>query len=512
MAVEELEPSSPAPSNQDPDQTRVLLEGIRDYAIFMVGLDGNIKVWTPGAERVIGYSSDEVIGTPFSRFFPEPDRRAGKPERILETARVEGRYEEEGWRVRKDGSRFWARGILTAVRDKNGEISGFAKVTHDMTERKLAEEALHQSEERFRLLVENVRDYAIFMLSAEGRVISWNPGAQKIKGYTTEEIMGQHFSVFYPSEDLERDKPALELEIAVAEGKYEEEGWRLRKDGSRFWAAVVITPIRDPQGNLIGFAKVTRDMTERRRAREQLLATQQKARDLSLSIAAKDEFLGMVAHELRTPLAVLYGSAQMLRNRMDWLEEEDRNDLINALADETERMRALVENLLALARPVAEDSLNLHEELAVTAVRSSVASFLRNGLECPIRVVESGGRDLAIRIEPTYFERVIVNLLENASKYAGVDRPIDIVISPRGESVAIEVQDRGPGVDAAELGLIFESFYRSSRTASNRPGKGLGLAVCKRLVDLMNGSIEASPRVGGGLVFRLILPSGGAEP
>src|SRR6185437_9625561 len=209
-----------------------LVSGVRDYAVFLLDQQGNVRTWNAGAERIKGYRAEEIIGQHFSRFYPKEAVSSGWPAHELSVASVTGRFEDEGWRLRKDGSRFWASVVITALRDKSGEVRGFLKITRDLTDRKQAEEKLRLSEERFRLLIEGVQDYAIFMLDPQGRVATWNAAAQRLKGYTGEEIIGQHFSRLYPQEDVQVGKPGRALEIATTTGMYEEEGWRVRKDGS----------------------------------------------------------------------------------------------------------------------------------------------------------------------------------------------------------------------------------------------------------------------------------------
>ena len=256
---------------------RLLVESVDEYAIFALDVDGYILSWNAGAQRFKGYTAHEVIGKHFSIFYPQEKIREHFPDfELREAARV-GRFEDEGWRIRKDGTRFWANVVITALHDPSGRLVGYAKVTRDLTERRIAEDALRESEERFRLLVEGVKDYAIFMLDPTGHITTWNEGARRIKGYTAEEIIGKHFSIFYPPEAIASGHPQHELEIATAKGVYEEEGWRIRKDGSRIWANVVITALRRPGGSLAGFAKVTRDLTERRAAEEQALDAARKA-------------------------------------------------------------------------------------------------------------------------------------------------------------------------------------------------------------------------------------------
>jgi PAS domain S-box-containing protein len=253
---------------QSEEHFEQVVAGVRDYAVFLLDAEGRIVTWNAGAQRIKGYAADEILGRHFSTFYPQEVVARGWPEEELRRAAADGRIEDEGWRVRKDGSLFWASVVITARRDASGTLRGFLKITRDLTERKQAEELLRQSEERFRLMVESVKDYAIFMLDPQGRVVTWNAGAQRIKGYTAEEIIGRHFSTFYPQEAIDRGWPEEELRRAAADGRIEDEGWRLRKDGSRFWANVVITALRDQAGTLHGFAKVTRDLTERKQAEE----------------------------------------------------------------------------------------------------------------------------------------------------------------------------------------------------------------------------------------------------
>jgi PAS domain S-box-containing protein len=256
----------------------LLVDALSDYAIYLLDADGFIATWNAGAERINGYKPGEIIGQHFSRFFIAEDQAGGGPEKVLAQARANGRHEAEAWRVRKDGSRFWANAITQPVRDGQGAIIGFAEITRDITEREAAQNALVESERRFRMLVEGVIDYAIYMLDPSGIITNWNPGAERLKGFRADEILGQHFSRFYTKEDRAAGRPAIVLATAAREGRYEAEGWRLRKDGSRFWASVVVDAVRDETGQLQGFAKVTRDITERRAAQEALRESERQFR------------------------------------------------------------------------------------------------------------------------------------------------------------------------------------------------------------------------------------------
>jgi PAS domain S-box-containing protein len=318
---------------------RLLVESIRDYAIFALDRAGNVLTWSAGAARLKGYTRPEILGRHFSVFYAPEDVAAGKPDRELEDAARTGRVEDEGWRVRKDGSRFWASVVITALRDELGTLVGFAKVTRDLAERHSGAETLRASEERFRLLVESVRDYAIFMLDPEGHVATWNAGAERIKGYRAWEIIGRHFSVFYPEDKIAEGFPQHELDVAAHAGRFEDEGWRIRKDGSRFWANVVITALRDEKDELVGFAKVTRDLTERR-------ASEEQARRLAAEEAARAE-------------------AERQSAELRQLTEQLQNQAVE-LEQQTEEAQTLAEEL-----EVANDSLARSE----AAARQSLARF-----------------------------------------------------------------------------------------------------------------------------------------
>ncbi len=238
------------------DTFPAMVENIVDYAIFALTPDGRVATWNQGARRLKQYDDREIVGRHISTFYPPEDRAAGKPERLLATADHAGRVEDEGWRIRKDGSRFWGNVVITAVRGPDGELRGFVKLTRDLTERRRAEEALRRSDQRFRVMVESVIDYAIFMLDPDGAVATWNEGARRLKQYEAAEIIGRHFSAFYTMEDRAASKPRRLLDAALRDGRVEDEGWRIRKDGSIFWADAVITALHTDDGRLIGFAKV----------------------------------------------------------------------------------------------------------------------------------------------------------------------------------------------------------------------------------------------------------------
>jgi PAS domain S-box-containing protein len=349
----DMDPSPTPPDEQAlnslPAEHRfqLLLNAIKDYAIYLLDEHGRVTSWNTGAERLKGYAAEEIVGQHFSRFYTPEDVATGLPAHAPMLAREQGKFESEGWRVRKDGTRFWTSVHIEPVLAASGRLIGYAKITRDLSRVRLSEQALHASEQRFRLLVEGVRDYAIYMLDPMGRVTNWNAGAQLIKGYTAHEILGQHFSRFYTPEDQRNGAPARALQTALAERRYEAEAWRVRKDGSRFWASVVIDSLHDEAGKHIGFAKITRDITERKRAQDEM----ERARE-ALSHAQKLEAVGRltggVAHDFNNFLTIIRSSVELLRR--SGADEERRERYIRAIAETADRAALLAKQLLAFAR------------------------------------------------------------------------------------------------------------------------------------------------------------------
>src|SRR5580658_948570 len=321
----------------------LLINAITDYAIYMLDPAGLVSSWNAGAQWIKGYKAGEIVGRHFSCFYTEEDRAAGAPDRALEIATREGRFESEGWRLRKGGNRFWASVIIDPIRTAEGELIGFAKITRDLSERRRAEAELRRSQEQFRLLVQSVTDYAIFMLSPEGQITNWNPGAARIKGYAPSEAIGRHFSIFYTEADRAAGLPERALAVAAAEGRWEHEGLRVRKDGSTFWAHVVIDPIRGDDGEVLGFAKVTRDVTERRAleaAREALYQSQK--------MEALGQLTGGVAHDFNNLLMAVLGSLELLKKRLP--NDPGMKRLVDNAMLGAQRGATLTQRMLSFAR------------------------------------------------------------------------------------------------------------------------------------------------------------------
>ncbi|HJQ79066.1 MAG TPA: PAS domain-containing sensor histidine kinase, partial [Lacipirellulaceae bacterium] len=474
-----------------------LVANVQDHAIFLLNPDGIVISWNAGARRIKGYAAGEIIGQPFTRFYPQEAIDRAWPQEELRRAAASGRFEDEGWRVRKDGSLFWANVVITAVRTDEGPLRGFLKITRDLTERKQAEEKLRQSEERLRLMIESVRDYAIFMLDTQGHVATWNAGAERIKGYTADEIIGQHFSVFFTSEDLAEGKPAKELQLAATTGRFEDEGWRVRKDKSHFWANVIITTLRDKEGTLRGFAKITRDMTERRQVEALRVADRQK-----------NEFLAMLAHELRNPLAPIRNGVQLLK----MLRDEA------AIHETTEMMERQVLQLVRLVDDLMDISRIITGKIHLEKEPVEVSAFVNRAIEEVQPTIDAGGHELMLAMparpilvdgDLVRLSQVISNLLSNAAKFTEKPSQIALSVERTEDEVTIRVRDRGVGMTPDETGRVFNLFVQAdSSLARKRGGLGIGLTLVKRIVELHGGTVEAtSPGPSQGSEFIVRLPA-----
>ena len=488
---------------------RLLVESVSDYAIFALDSAGHILSWNAGARRIKGYSADEIIGQHFSVFYLPEDLAANKPARELEIAVRTGRFEDEGWRLRKDGTRFWAHVVVTTLRDDAGTLVGFAKVTRDLTERRAAEQALRVSEERFQLLVQSVKDYGIFMLDPDGRVATWNEGARRIKGYEAEDIIGQHFSVFYPAEDLAKRKPWMELEVATQVGRFEDEGWRLRKDGTRFWANVIITTLRNEAGKVVGFAKVTRDLTERRAAEERAIADARRIAEVEVADHAKSQFLAAMSHELRTPLNAIGGYAELIELGIAGLITEQQRGYLSRIRGSQQHLLGIISDLLNYSRIEAGQVTYDVVVIPVPTVVESVLPLLEPQAAAKGIVLTRGPcpEGLVALADRTKTEQIVLNLLSNAVKFTPAGGRVTVRCAESGDNVFIAVRDTGPGVPADKQAAIFEPFVQLGRSlTSAQEGTGLGLAISRDLARAMGGDVSVESVDGTGSTFTLTLP------
>ena len=482
-----------------------------DYAIFLLDPAGRVLSWNAGAQRLLHYAPAEIIGKHRSAFDPAAELAGDKPAFELREAAREGKFEDEGWRLRKDGSRFWANVVLTALRDDAGQLTGFAEIIRDRTARESAEERLRHNEQRLRLLIESIRDYAVFMLDTSGRVATWNPGAERIKGYKAGEIIGKSFTTFYADEDIRSGKCELELRQAAATGRFEDEGWRVRKDGTRFWANVVISAVRDEKNQLLGFSKVTRDLTDRRRAEDERtarLAAEQANR-------AKDEFLAMLGHELRNPLAPIVTALQLMKLRGVPASKEQ-----TIIERQVKHMVRLVEDLLDVSR-ITRGKVELKKQ------RLDLRDVLARAVEGVGPLLEQRKHHLEVALPPApvviagddeRLMQVLVNLLTNAAKYTDSGGHLRLSLREQDGQAEVAIRDDGVGIAADLLPHIFDLFVQGRQGADRSAGGlGIGLAVVRSLVALHGGSTEArSQGPGMGSTFIVRLPLAGetvlAEP
>lgn len=487
----------------------LLVAGISDYAIYMLSPEGIVVSWNSGAERFKGYKAEEIIGQHFSRFYSEDDQKAGLPARALDIALKEGKFEAEGWRIRKDGSRFWTSVVIDCLYDKRGQHIGFAKVTRDITERKNAQEALRESEQRFRMLVQGVTDYAIYTLSPTGEVTDWNAGAQHIKGYTAEEVLGTSFSRFHTPEDRNAGLPAQALVTAARDGRFESEGWRVRKDGSRFWAHVVIDAIHNDDGTLAGFAKITRDITEKKNAAEELEKAN-AALFQSQKMEAIGQLTGGVAHDFNNLLSVISSALEVLP-----LKTRDLGDLkiVESMRRAVDRGATLTQQLLSFAR-----------QQPLMSEKNSVNHIIR-GFEAVLRRAVNSAISFALDLEPkisavyvdaSRFETALLNLVVNArdampdggalvittSEVALADKEISGLAA--GSYVKVSVTDTGCGMTPEVAARAFEPFFTTKEMGK---GTGLGLSQVYGFIAQSGGSATVTTTVGEGATVNIFLPA-----
>jgi PAS domain S-box-containing protein len=506
-----MQPNSPDPSFELSDAARfkLFVSGVNDYAIYMLTPDGYINSWNAGAQRFKGYAPAEIIGRHFSQFYTEEDRALDKPAKALQIALNTGKYEEEGWRVRKDGTRFWASVVIDPIRDHNGAFVGFAKITRDITEQKAAQEVLLESERRFRYLVQGVIDYAIYMISPNGVITNWNTGAERIKGYTSDEIVGSHFSRFYTDDDRNKGLPTNALQRAASEGRFENEGWRVRKDGTRFWAHVVIDAVHNDQGELIGFAKVTRDITERKEAAE-ALERAKEALFQSQKLEAIGKLTGGVAHDFNNLLGVLSTGVEILSTEV---QSPTGIKMIDAMQRAVKRGATLTQQLLSFARrqPLRQDRYNLNTLIGrfEAVLRRAVHDGIRMELKLDPRLSP-------VLIDGVQFETALLNLVTNARDAMPDGGTLTLMTEnvqlgqnqvdrlPAGSFIKVTVKDTGTGMTPDVAARAIEPFFTTKEVGK---GTGMGLSQVYGLIQQSGGDIEIGTEAGKGTSISIFLPA-----
>ena len=503
---------------------RLLVDSVTDYAIFALDVDGYILTWNAGAARLKGYAPAEIIGHHFSEFYATGDIEKNHPQRELEIATATGRYEEEGWRIRKNGTKFWANVVLNKLVDASGKHQGFAKITRDLSERKAHEEQLKASEEKLRLMIYNVKDYAIFMLSPDGLVSSWNEGAERNKLYKANEIIGKHFRNFYSDEERHAKKPEFELEEASRTGRFEDTGWRIRKDGSRFWANVVISAIRNSEGVLIGFTKVTRDLTLQKEAAEKIQAShealetsvQERTKELLIAKQAaenasvtKSTFLANMSHEIRTPLGAIMGFADLLA-KTD-VPREEVETYLSIIQRNSAQLLRIIDDILDLSKVEAGRMDIEHIRYSLPEVLTDMASFLGlRARENSIRFELLAQTPLPkiVLSDPTRLRQIIFNVVGNAIKFTQKGH-VRLSVSFRQNILEFVIEDTGRGISEEQASKLFQPFTQAD-AATNRKygGTGLGLALTKGLCQAMGGDFvlrKSSPGQGSTFVATIFV-------
>jgi len=496
-------PDRPSPAARTPEPSiidecyRLLLESIREYAIFCLDVDGRVITWNAGAQAIKGYAAHEIIGRHFSTFYPPEAIATQWPQHELAVAAEQGFFEDRGWRVRKDGSLFWADVVIHPLRKDDGRLIGYAKVTRDLTERKHQEESLRQSEERYRLVSDAVGDYAIISLNGEGRVASWNAGAERIMGYKTAEIAGEAFACFYRPEDAQAGMADADL-AAAACGRLEGEGWRVRRDGAQFWAQVSMAPLVDDRGQLFGFALIVRDLTEARRLQVLEEAGQRT-----------NEFLAMLAHELRNPLAPIRNALAVVRNQD--LGDPILRHCVDTIDRQATHLSRLVDDLVDVSR-VTSGKINMQRQAV------DLKAVIARAVEASEPFLEARGHRLRLDLAPepmplvgdfARLSQVLVNLLDNAAKFTRNGGQIQIGLRREHELAVLSVKDNGIGMTGALRARVFDLFVQGERGLDRAEGGlGIGLPLVRRIVELHGGSVEAAsagPDSGSEFIVRLPL-------
>jgi PAS domain S-box-containing protein len=510
-----------------------MISEVMDYAIILLDVDGKVLDWNKGAEKLKGYTAKEIVGKSFRLFYPKDDKDRKLPESLLAEAAKNGSANHEGWRIRKDGTRFWGNVSITSLHDSDGKLIGYSKVTRDLTERKIAEdrvsnvfeelrqanEFLKQSEERYHRMIDEIQDYAIILLNTEGDIQNWNAGAEQIKGYKAHEIVGKNFRQFYAREDRERKLPETLLAEARNKGRVDHEGWRVRKDGTRFWGHVVLTALHDAEGNITGFSKVTRDLTEKKNAEDALKANAAqldlKNKTLQRLNEELSSFTHVASHDLKEPLRKI----KIFAGRMEEAASIEKNkEFIDKIKSSATRMEMLIEDLLSYSH-VSNDNAKL-EKVDLNKIVQSAKGDLEIAITDKQAVIKSDRLPHVAGIS-YQLHQLFLNLLSNSLKFSKHGERPEISIKAQtikgpdipGEKLNgsnkyhhIRVTDNGIGFAHEHADRIFEAFQRLHPKHAFS-GSGIGLAIVKKVMENHNGIVSAEGNPDVGATFHLYFPA-----
>ncbi|MFN3402716.1 MAG: PAS domain S-box protein [Cytophagaceae bacterium] len=482
------------------DKYKLLIDSILDYCIFMLDPDGYISSINKGVESILGYTSEDIIGKHISKFYPKKYIDSGYPEYEIKEAGEKGRFEDQGWRLKKDGTLIWVHVVLTPIY-KNNKIIGFSKVTKDLTQQKKIEKALKESEERYRLLVNGIKDYAIFMIDNYGYVNTWNSGAKNITGYENKEIIGRHFSVFFTEEDVSAGLPEYELIKAREAGRYEHEGWRVKKGGERYWANTIVNSISNQEGKVIGFSKITRDLTDIKKAETDLV---KKNAELSKVNADLDNFIYTASHDLKAPISNIEGLLSVLAENIDELGIDDHQikNLLTMMDISVQRFRKTIFDLTEvtkLQRHFYEDESELEMQPMVDEILDSISTLI-SGTNAIVNVNICS----RIRFSKHNIRTILYNLISNAIKYRHPERKpiVEVSCKELEDHYLISVKDNGLGIPDKSKDKLFSMFKRFH---DHVEGTGIGLFLVKRIIDNADGKIEVFSKEGEGATFNVYL-------
>src|SRR6201997_1049701 len=499
------------------ERVRLLVDGVRDYAVLMLDPAGRIASWNQGAERIKGYKADEILGCHFSCFYPPEDVQNGKPEHELKTAIAEGRYEEEGWRIRKDGTRFWANVVITALTDGAGKLRGFSKVTRDITERRQAEQLLQESEDRHRKLFDN-NPHPTWVFDRETlRFLAVNDAAVRKYGYSSDEFLKMTIKDIRPPEDV----PAmLETVASIRDGMESVSVWRHRlKDGTDIDVEITSYALSfaGRPADVVVAVDVTqrkRDEAEKRRFLEKLAASNEELelrnREVERATKLKSKFLANMSHELRTPLNAIVGFSDLLADGSPGELNDKQKRFVNHIKQGSAHLLQLINDILDLSK-IEAGQLELRcEDFQVKDALPEVLSTIRPlAMAKNIQVHQQLEGDRAVYADRVRFKQILYNLLSNAVKFTPKDGRIDIDCAQKGSEVCISVTDTGIGIRAEDQAVVFEEFRQiEENTNTANEGTGLGLAITKRLVEQQGGKISLESEPGKGSRFTFTLPTG----